>query len=199
MATDTRSVALRAITVAPGIANSVALEEAPEPGGEGALLIEAAALGICGTDLEILAGHHGVAPEGRERMVLGHESLGRVLEAPADCGFTPGDMVVGIVRRPDPAPCRACAGGEWDMCENGLYTERGILGRDGYGAERFRLDPAFAVRIDPALGIAGVLLEPASVLAKAWDHIERIGRRTRTWAPRRVLVTAPDPSACWRR
>jgi threonine dehydrogenase-like Zn-dependent dehydrogenase len=37
-----------------------------------------------------------------------------------------------------------------------------------------------------------VLLEPASVLAKAWEHIERIGRRAR-WEPRRVLVTGAGP------
>jgi threonine dehydrogenase-like Zn-dependent dehydrogenase len=185
---------MRAITVAPRQANSAALEDIAEPAvGEGALLVEMLALGVCGTDIEILAGRHGAAPDGRERLVLGHESLGRVLEAPADSGFQAGDHVVGIVRRPDPVPCQACAGGEWDMCENGLYTERGIQGRDGYGAERFRLDPAFAVKVDPALGVAGVLLEPASVLAKAWDHIDRIGHRTRTWAPRTVLVTGAGP------
>jgi threonine dehydrogenase-like Zn-dependent dehydrogenase len=184
---------MRAITVAPGVVNSAALEEEPEPGAAGALLVQAVALGICGTDIEILAGRHGAPPEGRARMVLGHESLGRVLRAPSQSGFTPGDMVVGIVRHPDPVPCRACAGGEWDMCENGLYTERGIRGRDGFGSERFRLEPGFAVKVDPALGLAAVLLEPASVLAKAWDHVERIGRRTRTWSPRRVLVTGAGP------
>ena len=37
-----------------------------------------------------------------------------------------------------------------------------------------------------------MLLEPASVLAKAWEHIERIGRRA-VWEPRRVLVTGAGP------
>lgn len=184
---------MRAITVAPGVADSVALDEAPEPDATGALLVEAVALGVCGTDHEILAGARGAAPHGQTRLVLGHESLGRVLSAPADCGFAPGDTVVGIVRRPDPKPCHACAAGEWDMCENGLYTERGIQGRDGFGAERFRLEPAFAVKVDAALGLAAVLLEPASVLAKAWDHLERIGRRTASWSPLRVLVTGAGP------
>lgn len=184
---------MRAITVAPGSPDTAALEDLAEPAAEGGLLIEALALGVCGTDLEILSGAHGAAPAGATRMVLGHESLGRVLEAPPTSGFEPGQWVVGIVRHPDPIPCRACAGGEWDMCENGLYTERGIQGRDGFGAERYRLDPAFAVGVDQGLGLAGVLLEPASVLAKAWDHIERIGRRTATWSPRRVLVTGAGP------
>ncbi len=184
---------MRTITVAPGSPDSAALEDTPEPTADGELLVEAVALGVCGTDLEILRGEHGAPPAGAARLVMGHESLGRVLEAPASSEISAGDMVVGIVRRPDPVPCPACAGGEWDMCENGLYTERGIRGRDGYGAERFRLDRDFAVRVDPALGIAGVLLEPASVLAKAWDHIDRIGARTATWAPHRVLVTGAGP------
>lgn len=185
---------MKAITVKPGTDCSLALEDRPEPAPDPAtLLVQMQALGICGTDREIIAGTYGWAPPGRERLVLGHESLARVLDAPADSGFAPGDLVVGIVRRPDPVPCAACGAGEWDMCRNGRYTEHGIKAADGYGAERLRLDPAFAVKVDPALGILGVLLEPASVLAKAWDHIDRIGHRTRSWAPASVLVTGAGP------
>ena len=185
---------MRAITVAPKTPDSVRLEELAEPdAAEGSMLVEAVALGVCGTDIEILAGEHGAPPDGAERLILGHESLGRVLEAPDDSGFAAGDLVVGIVRRPDPVPCAACAGGEWDMCLNGRYTEHGIKAAHGFGSERWRLHPEETVKVDPALGMNAVLLEPASVLAKAWDHIERIGGRTRTWAPRRVLVTGAGP------
>ncbi len=79
------------------------------------------------------------------------------------------------------------------MCRNGRYTERGIKERHGYGAERFRIEPEFAVKIDPRLGILGVLLEPASILAKAWDHTERIGARARGWQPKSLLVTGAGP------
>jgi threonine dehydrogenase-like Zn-dependent dehydrogenase len=79
------------------------------------------------------------------------------------------------------------------MCRNGLYTERGIKARHGYGSERYALEPAFAIHVDPALGRLGVLIEPTSVVAKAWDHIERIGARTRTWAPKTLLVTGGGP------
>src|SRR5258708_24695228 len=65
--------------------------------------------------------------------------------------------------------------------------------RHGYGAERFRLEPEFGIRIDPALGILGVLLEPASILAKAWDHTERIGHRARAWQPKTLLITGAGP------
>ena len=177
----------------PGQAGSAAVTEIPEPpAADGALLVWALGVGICGTDLEIVRGDYGAAPRGRARLVIGHESLGRVEDAPKGSGFAPGDLVVGFVRRPDPVPCANCAAGEWDMCRNGLYTERGIKERDGYCAERYRIEPEFAVRADPKLGANAVLIEPASVVAKAWDHIERIGRRAH-WTPRCALVTGAGP------
>lgn len=185
---------MRAITVEPGHAHSARLEDWLEPPvSEGAILVRTLALGVCGTDRDILDGHYGSAPPGARRLVLGHESLGVVEEAPPGAGFVPGDRVVGIVRHPDPLPCPACAAGEWDMCHNGLYTERGIKARHGFGAERFRLEPEFAVKVDPALGLAAVLAEPASVVAKAWDHVEGIGRRSAAFAPRTLLVTGAGP------
>jgi threonine dehydrogenase-like Zn-dependent dehydrogenase len=185
---------MRAITVVPGTANSAALSEVPEPPAQdGAVLVEALALGICGTDAEIVSGAYGWAPPGEGRLVIGHESLGRVVEAPAGGDLAKGDLVVGIVRRPDPVPCPFCAVGEWDMCRNGRYTERGIKERGGYAAERWRIEPDFAIKVDPGLGHAAVLLEPASVVAKAWDHAERMGRRSRAWTPKIALVTGAGP------
>ena len=184
---------MRAITVLPGQAHTARVDEVAEPApSEHTLLVDALALGICGTDLEITSGQYGWAPPGRERLILGHESLGRVRSAPAGSGFAVGDHVAGIVRRPDPVPCANCAAAEWDFCSNGRYTERGIKELDGYGAERWRVEPGFAVKVDPALGIAGVLLEPTSVVAKAWEVAERLGART-VWQPRTVLITGAGP------
>jgi threonine dehydrogenase-like Zn-dependent dehydrogenase len=183
---------IRALTVSPGRPGSARLDELSDPPGEGALLVGGLAVGICGTDMEILAGAYGEAPAGRDRLVIGHESLGRVVAAPPDAGIAAGDLVVGIVRRPDPVPCSSCAVGEWDMCLNGRFTERGIGGRDGYAAAQFRLEPEFAVAVPPTLASVGMLIEPASVVAKAWEQIERIGRRAR-WSPARVLVTGAGP------
>jgi glucose 1-dehydrogenase len=191
---ESRPSIMRAITVQPGAAGSARLDELPEPApSEGALLVRARLLGVCGTDTEIVAGLYGTAPAGAERLVIGHESLGEIMEAPPASGFSPGDLVVGIVRRPDPVPCPSCGAGEWDMCRNGRYTERGIKERHGYGAERFRLEPDFAVKVDGALGDLGVLMEPASIVAKAWDHIERIGRRSRAWQPQTLVVSGAGP------
>jgi glucose 1-dehydrogenase len=166
---------------------------ADPPAADGTVLVRTIALGVCGTDREIVSGHYGRAPPGQKRLVIGHESLGKVEEAPARSGVEAGDLVVGIVRRPDPVPCPACAVGEWDMCRNGRYTERGIKERNGFGSEFFRIEPEFLVKVDSALGIAGVLLEPTSVVAKAWDHTKRIGERARSWQPRSLLITGVGP------
>lgn len=184
---------MRALTIVPGKAGSAAVTDLPEPPeSAGAVLIETVAVGICGTDLELVAGEYGEAPAGEDRLVLGHESLGRVVEAPDASGLEPGQLVVGIVRHPDPVPCPNCAVGEWDMCRNGLYTEHGIKGLHGFASERYRESPEFVVPVSAQLGHLGVLLEPASVVAKAWEHIERIGGRAQ-WVPESVVVTGAGP------
>ncbi|HQT99817.1 MAG TPA: glucose 1-dehydrogenase, partial [Acidimicrobiales bacterium] len=184
---------MKALTVIPHQAHSAELSEVDEPPStDGPILVATQAVGICGTDLEILAGDYGWAPPGRERLTLGHESLGRVLEAPSGAPVAVGDLVVGIVRRPDPVPCANCAVGEWDFCRNGRYTERGIKELDGYLSERYRITPEFVVRVEPALGTLGVLLEPTSVVAKAWEDVDRIGGRAH-WAPVSALVTGAGP------
>jgi threonine dehydrogenase-like Zn-dependent dehydrogenase len=184
---------LRALTVVPHEAGSARLEEVDEPrAADGRILVEGLVVGVCGTDLEIVAGDYGWAPPGARRLILGHESLGRVLDAPAGTGLGPGDLVVGIVRHADPVPCASCAAGEWDFCRNGRYTEHGIKARDGFCAERYLLEPGHAVRVTPALGRLGVLVEPASVVAKAWEQALHVGSRA-AWGADRVLVTGAGP------
>jgi threonine dehydrogenase-like Zn-dependent dehydrogenase len=184
---------MKALTVIPLTAGSAELSDMGDPPeSDGPVLVETLAVGICGTDIEILSGAYGWAPPGRPRLVLGHESLGRVLEAPDGSGVSKGDLVVGIVRRPDPVPCANCAVLEWDFCRNGQYTERGIKEHDGYLSERYRITPDFVVKVDPGLGILGVLLEPTSVVAKAWEEVDRVGGRAH-WDPKTVLITGAGP------
>ena len=184
---------MKALTVVPNQAGSTKLDDVEEsPASDGPVLVETLAVGVCGTDVEITSGNYGWAPPGRERLVIGHESLGRVREAPSGAPVAPGDLVVGIVRRPDPVPCANCAVGEWDFCRNGQYTERGIKERDGYCSQHYRIEPDYAVKVDPSLGHLGVLLEPTSVLAKGWEQVDRIGGRAH-WAPARALVTGAGP------
>jgi threonine dehydrogenase-like Zn-dependent dehydrogenase len=184
---------VKAITVEPEKSGTASLEDISDPDPRnGPVLVEAIAVGVCGTDVEIVEGKYGWPPPGRKRLVLGHESLGRVIEPDPTGRLKEGDLVVGIVRRPDPVPCPNCAVGEWDMCRNGQYTERGIKQVDGYMSERWRIEPDYAIKIDSSLGLLGVLLEPTTVVAKAWEEVEFIGSRC-FWEPRTVLVTGAGP------
>jgi threonine dehydrogenase-like Zn-dependent dehydrogenase len=64
--------------VRPGVSDSLELSDLPEPPeADGPVLVEAVAVGLCGTDVEIVAGQYGQAPPGSELLVLGHENLGR--------------------------------------------------------------------------------------------------------------------------
>ena len=172
---------------------SARYEEFPEPDeGEGSILVEAVAVGVCGTDADIVAGNYGWAPPGKTRLVLGHESLGRVIDPGPRSSLKKGDLVVGIVRRPDPVPCPNCAVGEWDMCTNGQYTERGIKEIHGFMSERWRIEPEYTIKVDASLGILGVLLEPMTVITKAIEQVFLAGQRA-YWEPKTVLVTGAGP------
>jgi len=184
---------MKAITVEPKKPGTARYEDFPEPEvHEGSVLVEAVAVGVCGTDVEIVEGKYGWAPPGKSRLVLGHESLGRVIDPGSSSSLKKGDLVVGIVRRPDPVPCPNCAVGEWDMCRNGQYTERGIKEIHGFMSERWRIEPEYAIKVDPSLGILGVLLEPMTVITKALEQVLLVGQRA-FWEPRTALVTGAGP------
>jgi threonine dehydrogenase-like Zn-dependent dehydrogenase len=184
---------MKAITVEPKKPGSVRLEDIPEPDiREGSVLVEAIAAAVCGTDIEIAEGKYGWAPQGKTRLVLGHESLGRVLDPGPRSLFKKGDLVAGLVRRPDPVPCPNCAVGESDMCRNGRYTERGIKEIDGFMSERWRIEPEYAIKVNPSMGILGVLLEPTTVIIKALEQVLAVGQRA-FWEPKTVLVTGAGP------
>lgn len=183
-----------ALSTIPGRSDAAALTNVSPPvraGGD--IVAKTLAVGVCGTDREILGGGYGVAPSGDERLIIGHECLAEVLEAGDGASLQAGDLIVPFVRRPDPVPCDACRVGEWDMCRNGEYLEHGIKALHGFAVEQFHIEGDACVRLAPHLRDTGVLLEPTSVVAKAWDHIERIGARTASWQPRRVLVTGAGP------
>ncbi|MER7078246.1 Threonine dehydrogenase [Saccharopolyspora kobensis] len=184
---------MKAATVVPGRPESSAVSELPDPLPQpGELLVRGLLAGFCRIDRDVAERGLGALPPGQDRMVLFHESVGQVIHAPAISGFHEGDHVVGVVRRPDPQPCEACAAGQWDFCLNGRYTECGIRGLDGFGAQLWTIEPRFAIRCRPGLGDLAVLTEPASVVAKAWEQVDMIGRRA-YFAPHRALVTRAGP------
>src|SRR5215510_11763636 len=60
-------------------------------------------VGICGTDKEICSFQYGAPPAGSEYLIIGHESLGQVVEVgPEVHDIVVGDLVVTMVRRACP-------------------------------------------------------------------------------------------------
>jgi glucose 1-dehydrogenase len=184
---------MKAVAVTPGEKHSARLIEVPAPAPDNEqVLVKTVRIGVCGTDLEIDRAEYGLAPEGDDYLILGHENFGRV-EAVGNGtkGFAPGDYVVAMVRRPD--NCHHCQAGEQDMCILGGYTERGIKGRHGFLSEYYVETPEYLVKIPPELREVGVLLEPLTVVEKGIRHAWAAQRRMKDWRPRKALILGAGP------
>jgi threonine dehydrogenase-like Zn-dependent dehydrogenase len=158
-------------------------------------------VGICGTDREEAAGGRAAAPAGQGDLVIGHEMLGRVVEAGRSVTrVRAGDYAVFTVRR-GCGKCLSCAMNRPDMCRTGGYRERGIWGLDGYQAEYVVDREQYIVRVPPDLKSVGVLCEPLSVAEKAIDEVVRLQAARLPDAPatpdwlygRRCLVAGLGP------
>jgi glucose 1-dehydrogenase len=155
-------------------------------------------IGLCGTDKEICAFEYGTPPAGSDYLVIGHESLGEVIEVgPAVSRVNVGDLVVTTVRRPCPHPeCRPCRAGYPDFCITGDYTERGIKGAHGFMTEEVVDHERYMHVVPPELRDVAVLTEPLTIAEKARDQILQIVRRLPWLIPlipegaRRLPVTA---------
>jgi glucose 1-dehydrogenase len=147
---------------------------------DGEVLLEMLDVGVCGTDREIARFEYGSPPSGSPYLVIGHESLGRVVEVGRTVTrVKSGDLVVTMVRRPCDRPdCRACARDRQDFCFTGDFTERGIKGRHGFMTERVVDDQRFMHIVPGHLRNVGVLVEPLTIAEKAliqvWDVQERL-------------------------
>lgn len=169
------AVAMRAVVMARG-SHRPSLVELPEARRrDGEALVRTLHVGLDGTDVEVLQGDHGAFPEGADRLVLGHECLGEVVEAPAGSGLAPGDLVVPLVRHGCGA-CVSCAR-HADFCPNEGYREHGIKALDGFLRDAWTDDPATLVQAPRGLGRLAVLTEPLSIMVKAYDEARRIQQR----------------------
>jgi glucose 1-dehydrogenase len=176
---------MQALVVRPGVPHATAVEAMPDPQPAGAqVLVRPVEVGVCGTDREISEGWFGIAPPGEDRLILGHELLGRVERD--GHGFARGDLVTATVRR-SCGHCHACAEGAPDACETGDYAEHGITRLHGFAAELAVVPAEHLVAVPESLGRIGVLAEPASICARAIRHAMTVGRR-QPWRPGRALV-----------
>jgi threonine dehydrogenase-like Zn-dependent dehydrogenase len=164
--------------------------ESPAALGRGEVLFRVAACGVCATDRELARFRFGAPPTGETKLVLGHEALGEVVSTGAGVTqFSPGDLVVPMIRRACPAICPACAARRFDLCATGNFLERGILRAHGYFTE-FAVDPAESlVAIPRSLGETAILAEPLSVVEKAIAT----ALAAHPFYPRTALVTGCGP------
>jgi threonine dehydrogenase-like Zn-dependent dehydrogenase len=135
--------------------------------------------GVCGTDKEICAFQYGTPPCGYDYLVIGHESLGEVVEiGSAVTRVKVGDLVVPMVRRPCPhSDCVACTSGRQDFCFTGDFRERGIKGMHGFMAEFVVDDEQYMNPVPKALRDVAVLVEPLTIAEKALTQVWQVQQR----------------------
>jgi threonine dehydrogenase-like Zn-dependent dehydrogenase len=197
---------MQAIAVLPG-RKEVRVVDQPEPRIASPIEVKVKVLevGVCGTDREICAFQYGTPPAGSEHLVIGHESLGEVLEVgDRVTRLRRGDLVVPTVRRPCPhARCAACRAGSRDFCYTGDFTERGIKQAHGFMTEMVVDDETYMNVVPRELREVAVLVEPLTIAEKALLQIGQIQQRLpwacpahpaeRAWHCHRAVVLGAGP------
>lgn len=131
----TRFAARRRPALALGPTGCIRLDDVvppPLPGPEW-VRIEPALSGICGSDLSAVTAHDSftLEPFGAFPFTLGHENVGRIVEAGSAAGWSVGDRVVvnpmlSCVQRGLDPVCAACARGDYGFCRR---TDAGVTGK----------------------------------------------------------------------
>ena len=171
---------MKAIAVIPGTRKVELIEEkAPRLAAPTDVKLRMLDVGVCGTDREICAFQYGTPPDGMEHLVIGHESLGEVVEVgPAVTRVARGDLVVPMVRRPCAHEgCTACRTGRQDFCFTGDFSERGIKNLHGFMTEFVVDDERYMHVVPRALRDVAVLVEPLTIAEKALIQVDQVQQR----------------------
>lgn len=171
---------MKAIAVFPAT-KSIRMIDAPEPAlaSPTDVKLRTREVGICGTDREIARFDYGTPPDASDHLIIGHESVGEVIEVGAAVStLRPGDLVIPMVRRPCPHDtCVACRAGRQDFCFTGDFTERGIKGRHGFMAELVVDDAKYMNLVPAALRDVAVLVEPLTIAEKGLMQMWQVQQR----------------------
>ena len=185
---------MKAIAIRPGTRDVALLDlEEPRLRSPHDVKLRMLDVGVCGTDREICAFEYGTPPSGEDRLIIGHESLGEVVETgSAVTRVRPGDLVVTMVRRPcRQEACVACREERQDFCFTGEFRERGIKEEHGFMTE-FVVDDERYMNVVPAgLRDVGVLVEPLTIAEKALAQVWQVQQRL-PWA---CAFTPGEPRA----
>lgn len=171
---------MRAVGVSPKKREVQILQhQAPQLSSDHEVKIRSLEVGICGTDKEICHFVYGSPPPGFDYLVIGHESLGEVVEVGSKVSrFKKGDLVVPSVRRPCPhEECQSCREGRQDFCFTGDFTERGIKMTHGFMTEFYVDEERYLNPLPHALREVGVLVEPLTVAEKGLEQVWQVQKR----------------------
>jgi 2-desacetyl-2-hydroxyethyl bacteriochlorophyllide A dehydrogenase len=151
-------------------AGSLSLSERPEPtAGHKEVVIEVAAVGVCGTDAHVFDGEFEgtIFP-----LVPGHEASGTVVAV----GEGVTNVAVGDHVAVNPSTtcgeCEFCLTGKSNLCRswNGL----GVVASDGASQERFTAPAANVFKLKPETDIyQAALIEPLACAIRAYDILPR--------------------------
>ena len=176
--------------------NRLEMRDVPSPAPDPhEVRLRVGAVGLCGTDLHIVAGHANynrdsagrVIPLSEEPQILGHEIAGVVEDVGRDVkDLRPGDRVVvdqgrNCVSEHRSPLCEYCVTGDSHQCE--LYREHGITGLPGGFAEYLTIPAVNAVRVDSDVEMgAAALAEPLACVVHSTDLLTRVASRYRLGA-----------------
>lgn len=169
---------------------------APEISSSDQVRIRILDVGVCGTDREICAFDYGTPPNGSEYLVIGHESVGEVIEVGSSSTWLrAGDLVVPTVRRPCGVPgCDTCGAMRQDFCTTGAFVERGIKQQHGFMAEEIVEEARFLNPVPRSLREVAVLVEPLTIAEKGLAQLAVVQRRIPAPSkPGRALVIGAGP------
>ena len=171
---------MKAIAVLPGKKEVRLIDrEVPRVTTSTGVKLRMLEVGVCGTDREICAYEYGTPPTGDDFLVIGHESVGEVVElGPEVKRLRVGDIVIPMVRRPCPHDhCTACRCDRQDFCYTGDFTERGIKEAHGYMTEFVVDDENYMRPVPRELRDVAVLVEPLTIAEKALQQIWQVQQR----------------------
>src|SRR5262249_40097835 len=190
----TESSASNGTTMRAGVlcgVERVEVRDVPFPAvGPHEVLVRVSAVGLCGTDAHIFAGHANYntddygqpVPFHVEPQILGHEISGCVEEVGGEVSdLKPGDRVVldqglNCVSMRRATRCEYCRRGDSHQCE--FYAEHGITGLPGGLAEFISVPAVNAIPIRGDLGMAeAALAEPLGCIIHSADSVARAQSR----------------------
>ncbi|MCU1576106.1 MAG: hypothetical protein QOD05_1012 [Microbacteriaceae bacterium] len=155
-------------------AGKLGLIERPEPSpGPKDVVIEVAAVGMCGTDTHVFDGEFEgtIFP-----LVPGHEATGTVVALGDEVNNGMTSLAIGDHVAINPSTtcgeCEFCLNGKQNLCR--LWNGLGVVASDGASQQRFTAPSANVYKLKPETDLFhAALIEPLACAIRGWDILPR--------------------------